>query len=572
MGFASALYEEVLMKRFSRVLLWIAILSLLPWTTASAAEIFNRYVYASPTRSPADTYEEDRTIAGHQGASTTLAFRLSLYGSAGQEMPLLVQVHEWGGDFARMEDLASYIPAQYEFVMLYFQFKPSTENETNWWFGTHWGGVCHMWAHEAVMKIVREVIGGSLVNSQFGASIDPNRVYLFGHSIGGTGVWQLGIRNPDVFAAIHAHSGFARFTPPVGPFEGQFVTDIVGGPSEGITILDSVGTAYAARDYSNLAWWLSDYHDSTFETPFINITAGTEDETVPAASGGDLMRPVLDNQKRGFYYHRHSGGHSGVAFVQMNWMWNFRRNQSFLAFTNRGGYGIEPDQTVSPWVSNGYASGGINNLYEFGWDPDTIIDQPGQYRVQLTGSGTADVTLRRLQAFKVTAGATYHYWLESKSGAGTTVTADANGLLTIPAVSGRRLLIIEPVGGPPASVHPGIKADNSDGPVSITSGDAVSITVSLDPGDSAGLNADWWVAYNTSTDMSGTWYSYVYPTGWKEGISPCLQAGLFQVPSTEVLNMAMPAGDYTFYFGIDGSPDGSLNSPLWFDYVNVSVR
>lgn len=86
------------------------------------------------------------------------------------------------------------------------------------------------------------------------------------------------------------------------------------------------------------------------------------------------------------------------------------------------------------------------------------------------------------------------------------------------------------------------------------------------------MNADWWVAYNTSMDMSGDWYSYVYPTGWKQGIIPCLQSGLFQVPSIEVLNMAIPAGDYTFYFGIDGSPDGSLSNPLWFDCVNVSVR
>ncbi len=560
------------MKRFLCVLLWTTLLAFLPWTTASAGEIFNRYAYSNPTRSPAKTYEEDRVVTGHQGASTTLAFRLSLYGAAGQKMPLLVQVHEWGGDFARMEDLASYIPAEYEFVMLYFQFKPSAENETNWWFGTHWGGICRMWAHEAVMKIVREVISGTLVNSQLGAGIDFNRVYLFGHSIGGTGTWQLGTRNPDVFAAIHAHSGFARFTPPAGHFEDQFVNDIVGGPSEGVTIWDAVGTSYSARDYSNLVWWLSNYRDSAFETPFINITAGTEDEIVPAASGGDLMRPALDSQKRGFFYYRHSGGHSAVAFVQMNWMWNFRLNQSFLAFTSRSGYGIAPDQTVSPWVSGGYAAGGINNLYEFGWDPDTIVDEMGQYRVQLTGSGTADVTLRRLQAFKVNAGATYRYWLDTKSGAGTPVTADADGLLTIPAVSGPRLLMIEPAGGSPASVSPDIKADNSDGPVIISAGDAVSITVGLDPGDLTGAKADWWVAYNTSMDMSGAWYSYVYPTGWKEGISPCFQGGLFQVPSTEVLNAALSAGDYTFYFGIDGSPNGILNNPLWFDFVNVSVR
>jgi predicted esterase len=549
----------------------MTIFALSPWTTASAVEIFNRYIYSSPTRSPTETYEEDRIITGHQGASSTLGFRVSLYGSAGQKMPLVVQVHEWGGDFARMEELASYIPTQYEFVMLYFQFKPSTENETNWWFGTHWEGVCRMWTHEAVMEIVREVIGGSLVSSQLGASIDLNRVYLFGHSIGGTGAWQLGVRNPDVFAAIHAHSGFARFTPPVGPFEGQFITDIVGGPSEGIAILDAVGTSYSARDYSNLVWWLSNYHDSAFETPFINITAGTEDEIVSATSGGDFMRQVLDSQKRGFFYYRHSGGHSSVAFVQMNWMWNFRLNQSFLAFTNRSGYGIKPDQTVNPWVSNGYASGGINNLYEFGWDPDTIIDQPGQYRVQLTGSGTADVTFRRLQAFKVTAGAAYNYWLDNKSGTGTTVYADANGLLTIAAVSGPRLLIVEAVDGPPASIHPDIKANNSDGPVNINSGDAVSITISLDPGSYEAQNADWWIVEKTP---SGVYKHYDLSThSMISGLALTHQGALFNLHSTQLLNSTdLTVGTHTFYLGVDLNMNGSLDmDSIYYDSVSINV-
>ena len=190
---------ETPLKHFSYVLLWVTIFAILPWTTrttASAVEIFNRYVYSNPTRSPAKTYEEDRTITGHQGASTTLAFRLSLYGSAGQKkMPLLVQVHEWGGDFARMEDLACYIPTQYEFVMLYFQFKPSTENETNWWFGTHWEGVCRMWTHEAVMAVIREVINGSLVNNQLGSGIDLNRVYL----LTGSGTADVTLRRLQAF-------------------------------------------------------------------------------------------------------------------------------------------------------------------------------------------------------------------------------------------------------------------------------------------------------------------------------------------------------------------------------------
>jgi len=38
-----------------------------------------------------------------------------------------------------------------------------------------------------------------------------------------------------------------------------------------------------------------------------------------------------------------------------------------------------------------------------------------------------------------------------------------------------------------------IKANGSDGPVTIAPGDALSVVISLDSGDFLGKNADWWV-------------------------------------------------------------------------------
>jgi hypothetical protein len=405
---------------------------------AHTAGIFNNYEHSDGDYRPSLVYEENRTIVGHLGLNETLSFRLSLFGAAGANLPLLVQVHEWEGNFQRQEDIASYVPREYRFVMLSFQYKPSTGNEDDWWFGTRWGGECRLWAHQAVMNIVREAVNTSLVPNHLpGVTVDPNRVYMFGSSIGGAGAWQLGVRNPDVFAAVHAHSGFARFTPPVGPFQEQFENDIVGGPGDGIIIRDANGNPYPARDYSNLAWWLSNYRQPGWETPFVAITAGLADDIVPTASGGDLMQPLFDTQKRGFVYLRHPWGHSEECFVQMNWLANFRRNQSFLAFTNRRGFGVEPP-----------ATGYVNDLYAFSWDPASIVDQTDHYQVRLVGSGTADVTLRRLQQFRVFPNRTYRYWINSKTGPGTPVTASASGLLTIPNRSGGQLLIVEPEKNP----------------------------------------------------------------------------------------------------------------------------
>ena len=39
--------------------------------------------------------------------------------------------------------------------------------------------------------------------------IDPDRIYLMGHSMGGWGCFWIGLRNPDVFAALCPMSGFA---------------------------------------------------------------------------------------------------------------------------------------------------------------------------------------------------------------------------------------------------------------------------------------------------------------------------------------------------------------------------
>lgn len=411
----------------------VVLAALLALPGAATAQVFNDYPVADG-RTPSLVYEEARTIAGDEGLPETLSFRLALYGTASANMPLVVQVHEWGGSFGTEEYRANWEPYAYNFVMLYFQYQPSEGNQDDWWFGTRWNGQTHLWAHEAVMAIVHEAIETNLVSSHLpGAAIDPNRVYLFGHSIGGTGAWQLGVRHPEVFAAIHAHAGFARFTPPVGPFQAQFEVDIVGTAAEGIVLAGDNGVLYPSRDYSNLAWWLQNVRDPSWDTPFITMTAGLTDDAVPPASGADLMRPVFDGQKRAFFYNRHPGGHPVDCYLYLNRMWNFRRNLSFLAFTNRSGYGVAPEET-----------GFVNDLYTFSWDPQSILDMPGHYEVQLVGNGTADVTPRRLQQFSVLAGHPYVYWLDVQSGPGTALLADAFGLLTVPAVSGPRRIILEP--------------------------------------------------------------------------------------------------------------------------------
>ncbi len=118
---------------------------------------------------------------------------------------------------------------------------------------------------------------------------------------------------------------------------------------------------------------------------------------------------------------------------------------------------------------------------------------------------------------------------------------------------------------------PDIKANGQDGPITVSAGDAVSITVGLNAGSRSGQKADWWV-YTYATSILNNFYSYVYATGWFGGVIPCVQTPLFDVsPSFEVFNGSLAAGSYVLYFGVDNNADG-LPDLTWLDTVKVEVQ
>jgi len=46
-------------------------------------------------------------------------------------------------------------------------------------------------------------------------SVDENRVYLTGNDMGGNGVWAIGLRNPEYFAALAPVAGYFGWPPKV---------------------------------------------------------------------------------------------------------------------------------------------------------------------------------------------------------------------------------------------------------------------------------------------------------------------------------------------------------------------
>jgi len=118
---------------------------------------------------------------------------------------------------------------------------------------------------------------------------------------------------------------------------------------------------------------------------------------------------------------------------------------------------------------------------------------------------------------------------------------------------------------------PEIKANGEDGPITVSSGAQVAVTVSLNPGNHASQNADWWVVELTP---SSTYNHFNLSTGsMVQGILPTHQGPLFNLGTTQLLNSSnLTVGTHTFYFGVDLNMNGSLDmNSIYYDSVGINV-
>jgi hypothetical protein len=116
---------------------------------------------------------------------------------------------------------------------------------------------------------------------------------------------------------------------------------------------------------------------------------------------------------------------------------------------------------------------------------------------------------------------------------------------------------------------PDIKANGSDGPITVSPSKSVMIAVTLDAGELVGQKADWYLVALAPWGV----YSVVWGKGWVPGIVPILQYPLFDLTSPfPVFNDSLPAGNYIAAFGVDDRPDGKLNGTLWWDFVGITSK
>ena len=115
-----------------------------------------------------------------------------------------------------------------------------------------------------------------------------------------------------------------------------------------------------------------------------------------------------------------------------------------------------------------------------------------------------------------------------------------------------------------------IKGNNSDGPITSIANNDLSITVELNTGSCDNTDADWWIAADTPFGLF-----FLTLDGWTTDWQRVYQGPLVYLDSLEVLNIPvseLPAGKYTFCFGIDTNMDGDITwDNLYYDTLEVNI-
>ncbi|MDD5704510.1 MAG: hypothetical protein PHR35_01190 [Kiritimatiellae bacterium] len=263
-------------------------------------------------------------------------------------------------------------------------------------------------------------------------NVDRNRIYLSGISMGGCGSLGIGLPNGDVFAAV-------RVWVPAGTGYVACRMGFSSGPSADVP--------QARKDVWRKRISGVGRPDPPYVVDFSSQSDGwskDQDVLLNAAREGHLPMVV------GWGPFGHVGSHSPVgkyppcaAVLALPWL-EIRKNEAYPVFTR-----ASSDQRC-PWLNKpgGFDESGQINAY-FRWR--SMKDAPSVFAMRLwlehpTAGGAssnapvesvADITLRRLQQFRVIPNKPYAWRLvrgEKPVGSGV-IESDVAGLLTIPKVT-----------------------------------------------------------------------------------------------------------------------------------------
>ena len=325
--------------------------------------------------------------------------------------PLYVVLHSAGHDVISCVKCTNTVGnhdiyhAPDDFFALYVDCRA---NRGDWW----WGGM-----HARDKNLTRKNAGGDpmpverrvidtvkWVMSEYG--IDPNRVYLCGNSMGGSGTLGIGLRNGDIFAAIKANV----------PAGIEHVSHRMYFPPHSIPKNVSLPDPPVAIDYS-----------------------GTNDGW---SFGHDHFVQAMNDRKYALYFYwgpfGHANNHASIMKVNdlinsFDWL-NVKKNEAYPVFTNASCN----DKLPWPDKLKEKAPGQVNAFFRWKVKGDTkeqlemsiflITSAELKTKFDIPTEATADVSLRRVQNMRVNPGDTFNWKFGASKGK---IKADASGVITI---------------------------------------------------------------------------------------------------------------------------------------------
>lgn len=314
-----------------------------------------------------------------------------------------------------------------------------------------------------------------------GPAVDPQRVYVFGHSMGGSGTLGFVERYPNVFAAGYSGEPISDYRT-AGVTKGDWVANVSvkwGAPALNLPIHIAAPNDWAQplQKYNGVGvWdWQNYLGNLTAEAvperiqdemaPF-GIDHGINDDVILWPTQGQVFYPALASVARVWSGAVTDAGHEWADFLALPpsmakqdghpfWNLQVRRDESLPALShlssNLSGLPGAPttyNQTVK-WSSSWDAWDGAPVDQAERWEMSFCAVEPGSTTCGSGATVSASITPRRLQHFAVQPGQRYDWENRRVSDRRLvdrgTVTADADGLIIVPDFtiipSGSRLVL-----------------------------------------------------------------------------------------------------------------------------------
>ena len=232
---------------------------------------------------------------------------------------------------------------------------------------------------------------------------DPNKTYLVGGSMGGSGAVSMSLHHPNVFAATVAMVPIVSYTRR-GPGKGSLARlECMCGP------LDETAVTHEGKPFLEHMNGELNATRSRADLPYLFITHGRPDGSIPWENNPPFYR-AMNAARQGFAVHWNDGDHSTAHSTAPNdvkaWdkrLERFALNRSFPVFSNcsdnrNPGNGERKDGDITGWFNRGL-------------DWQDLVDTPNEYALTVVADYpglqlplTVDVTPRRVQQFKVKPG------------------------------------------------------------------------------------------------------------------------------------------------------------------------